>query len=114
MTRRETRYWLFRFKTEATGGCEALDAPEDLKQLYENQEIFKFIGGWPAFGATWDVEEHDFSKIVGLDESLWDTWNKHCARIAKPLPVRKEVEAVRVDRPSFVDSTEVDVTLNIH
>ena len=113
MNRRETRYWLFRFKTEAEGGAKATGAPKGLRKFYERQELFKFAGGWLAFGGTWDIDEVDISKVVARSESLWAEWNRHCAQVAKAIPKRKR-KVKEVVRPDFQDNLEVDVPLKFH
>lgn len=108
MTRRETRYWLFRFATEAEGGANAADAPEGLRESYQDQQIFTFCGGWPAFGVKWDID--DDGEVVAIEESLWTAWDKHCASVAKEMP-KAVKDIIEIDRPEFVETAEVDVTV---
>ena len=113
MNRRQARYWLFRFKTEAEGGSSALEAPEGLRALYESQQIFKFVGGWVAFGGKWDIDEYDYTKIVALKESLWVSWQKLCERAAKPLPKEKARGVIPLKREDIAPGVEIDVPLVI-
>lgn len=113
MNRRQVRYWLFRFKTEEEGGCEASESPEGLREAFECLPSFKFAGGWKSFGVTWDVQEEDPFEIMPLDESLWDAWHKHCESAAKEFP-KKVREVIRAERPDFEDNEEVEIVLNIH
>jgi len=88
MTRREIRYWFFRFKTEMeVGGASATDAPPDLKEHYESHPHF---GGWEKFGMTWDLDEKDVEVIVPLRYSLEQEWNRQVAALARDLPVSEE------------------------
>jgi hypothetical protein len=71
LSRRQVRYWLFRFHTEATGGDRATGAPKGLKREYEKHPHF---GGWDQYGVTWDVAD-DPKVIVPLRYSLLQQWN---------------------------------------
>ena len=87
MTRREIRYWFFRFRTELeSDGASAEGAPEGLREQYENHPHF---GGWDNFGVTWDLDSDDVDVIVPLRFSLEQQWNSEIASLAKPFPLPK-------------------------
>jgi len=74
MTRRQIRYWLFRFRTETEeNGASAEGSPEGLREKFEDMEWFQ---NWENFGITWDVHDEDFFRIVPLKQSLSDQWNR--------------------------------------
>ena len=84
MTRRQTRYWFFRFQTELEeGGTSANGAPTGLKQHYEAHPHF---GGWKSFGVTWDLDKKDLEVIVPLRYSLESEWNREVSASARELP----------------------------
>jgi len=69
LTRREVRYWLFRFGTEARGDAKANGAPPGLKAHFEEQMDdlnIRFLNKkdfWDNFAKKWDVDEDDSSTI---------------------------------------------------
>lgn len=74
MTKRQVRYWLFRFKTELEDdGASASDAPRGLRKLFEGMEWFQ---GWNNFSVTWDVNHEEPFRIIPLKVSLDEQWNK--------------------------------------
>ena len=75
------RYWLFRFRTEATGGPPALGAPDGLRGHFEALEWFS---EWPLFGVTWDVHEARPLDIRPIKESLDAGWNLEAAATEIP------------------------------
>ena len=85
MTRREIRYWFFRFKNalEVEGASDE-GAPSGLKEHYEEHPHF---GGWENFGVTWDLDPEDVEVIVPLRYSLEQQWNTEIASLARPFPV---------------------------
>ena len=46
LPRRKIRYWLYRFRTEATGGAKATNAPRGMKVHFESKPYFD---GWDGF-----------------------------------------------------------------
>jgi len=85
MTRRQIRYWFFRFRTELEpDGASAEGAPEGLKEKYESHPYF---GGWDNFGVTWDLDTDDTERIVPLRFSLEQQWNTEIASLARTLPL---------------------------
>ena len=89
MTRRQLRYWFFRFKTELEpDGVPAEGAPEGLKEEWEDHPYF---GGWDKFGVTWDLAEDSTDTIVPLRYSLEQQWNAEVAKSARPFPLPQQV-----------------------
>ena len=73
LTRRKVRYWCFRFHTEAIDGVDSSDAPEGLKEKFEEMEWFQ---GWDKFGVSWDISEEDNFRIVPRKTSIHQDWDK--------------------------------------
>jgi len=86
MTRRQVRYWLFRFRTEAEGGASSKGAPRGLRKHYEDHPHF---GGWDSFGMTWDISADDVEVIIPLRYTLEQAWNTEAYANAKDLPEAK-------------------------
>lgn len=84
MTRRQIRYWFFRFQTSLEeGGASAGDAPTGLREKYESHRHF---GGWENFGVTWDLDKEETEVIVPLRYSLESEWNREVSASARELP----------------------------
>jgi len=87
LTKRQVRYWCFRFKTEADGIRSAEGAPEGLKRHFESLEWFT---SWKDFTVTWDVVESSPLQIRPLKESAEKIWNRVLEENAKELPFSYE------------------------
>jgi hypothetical protein len=86
LTRRQARYWYFRFRTAAEAGAPAKGAPAGLKKRLEAHPYF---GGWEGFGITWDVGDDPFSPVP-LRISLEVQWNTEAMASARELPKPEE------------------------
>ena len=91
LTRRKVRYWCFRFLTEQVEGIDASDAPEGLKERFEEMEWFQ---GWKKFGVTWDIAEDDFFRIVPRKTSIHQDWDKVIMSKFPVLPLEKTEEPI--------------------
>jgi len=83
LSRRQIRYWCFRFKTEAEGGPPATGAPRGLRQRLEGEDAFE---GWRKFAITWDVDEDEPLVVIPRNFSVWEDWDRTLRRVVKPLP----------------------------
>lgn len=83
LSKRQVRYWCFRFKTEADGIRSADGAPEGLKNYFESLEWFT---SWKDFTVTWDVVESSPLKMRRLKRSAEEEWNDVLAENARELP----------------------------
>lgn len=85
MSRRQIRYWFFRFKNELdeVDGVPADGAPVGLREHYEEHPYF---AGWDKFGETWDLSEDDVEQIVPLRYTLEQEWNREVSASARELP----------------------------
>ncbi len=83
LSRRQVRYWLFRFRTEKEGGAKATGAPRGLRKRFEGQPEFD---GWAKFGMTWDVAEGDYFKAVPRKYTIHEEWNATLRRLVIDLP----------------------------
>lgn len=96
--RRKIRYWLFRFRTEATGGAPSNGAPADLRAYFEKMDGFR---GWKGFAVSWDIPHVNgearcdkdpcecASQVVDLrivlrQFSVWEEWQ---ATVRSEAPV---------------------------
>ena len=86
LTKRQIRYWCFRFRTEAEGGAPADGAPEGLKEHFEGLEWFS---SWLEFSIVWDVKEDSPLEMVRLKENAEKEWEKIVAANAKELVFHK-------------------------
>lgn len=85
LSRKQVRYWLFRFRTETeTGGAKAKGAPRGLRKHFKEQSEFD---GWAKFGGTWDVDETDHLKAISRKYSIYEEWNATLRRVVTDLPV---------------------------
>lgn len=87
LTRRQVRYWLFRFRTAESGGAPAKGAPAGIRKRFEDHPHF---GGWANYGVTWDVSETDSFVLVPLRTSLEIQWNTEAMASARELPKPEE------------------------
>ena len=87
LTKRQIRYWCFRFRTEAEGGVSADGAPIGLKEHFEELEWFS---EWKDFSLTWDVKEDSPLEMIRLKENAEDEWQKVVEANAKELNVREK------------------------
>jgi hypothetical protein len=86
--RRKIRYWLFRLRTEVTGGASSNGVPHGFKEFFERLEGFK---DWRGFAVSWDIPhingearcDRDPCKcaselvdlrIVARQFSVWEEW----------------------------------------
>lgn len=83
LSRKDVRYWLFRFMTEAFGGAKATGAPSGLKAHFES---LKWCQPWAEFSIKWDVDPDSPLDIVPLTADPQDAWNEELALAAKELP----------------------------
>src|SRR3990167_7915992 len=86
LTKRQIRYWCFRFRTESEGGSLASGAPEGLKIHFESLEWFS---SWKEFSLIWDVKEESPLEIIQLKENAEKVWQKTIERSAKVLVSHK-------------------------
>jgi len=95
MTRRQLRYWLFRFKTETEeDGVSAEGSPEGLREKFEDMEWFQ---GWANFGITWDVHLEDFHRIIPLKKSLAEQWDEILEKTVPEL-VKDETHVEKITK----------------
>ena len=100
LTRREVRYWLFRFGTEARGDAKANGAPPGLKAHFEEQMDdlnIRFLNKkdfWDNFAKKWDVDEDDYWSVVPSKFSVWDEWEAVLRQVAPVLPGLEHLEEV--------------------
>ena len=113
LSRRQVRYWCFRWQNEATGGAGAQDAPAGLKAHFESQQFFQAIGGWAGFAAQWDVSRQPPWEIVPRDKSVAQEWLEVVTQNAKELPTKpkRKRKKAKLD-PARNKRTEIDITLN--
>lgn len=71
--RKQTRYWLFRLKTEADGEAKATGLPRGFRGHFKKQEWFD---GWENFGVTWDVEADDPLTTYPRYQSIHEEWDE--------------------------------------
>lgn len=76
LTRREVRYWLFRFRKEVLQSVSSNGSPKGLKGHFEKQKGFKT---WKDFAVKWDVPPGEPNDIVPLQMmprkfSVWEEW----------------------------------------
>lgn len=83
LSRRQLRYWCFRYRTEAEGGAPSTGAPRGLREHYESQGAFR---GWPEFGGAWDVDQKDPFLAVLRQFTVWEEWDATLRRVAVPFP----------------------------
>lgn len=86
LTKRQIRYWCFRFHSESTAGTVATDAPDGLKVHFEGLPWFP---GWKSYGVTWDVDPKNTLDIKPLKQSLVDVWNHEAIGLAREFPTAK-------------------------
>src|SRR3990167_10104278 len=86
LTKRQIRYWCFRFRTEVEGGAPASGAPAGLKKHFEDMEWFS---AWKDFSLVWDVKEDSPLEIRRLKENAKEVWQKVVEKNAKILVVHK-------------------------
>ena len=95
LPRRQVRYWLFRFKTEAeAGGVVAEGSPGGLRDHFEGHKHFL---GWGLFNESngWDVDETDPLMIVPLRRGSADLWEEVVAVEARDFPVAAVIDAAK-------------------
>jgi hypothetical protein len=76
------RYWCYRFRSEATGGAEASDAPQGFKEYVEALGGFS---GWDLFADKWDITGENPFMIVYRLMSVWQEWDQVMERVAIPI-----------------------------
>lgn len=86
LTKKQIRYWCFRFNAESTNGTSAAGSPDGLKLHFEQLPWFP---GWKNYGVTWDVDPKNSLDIKPLKESLVDAWNNEAIGLARDLPIVK-------------------------
>ena len=88
MTRRQIRYWFFRFHQNALGEEASIaDAPPGFQAEWESHPHF---GGWGNFSITWDLADDSVETIVPLRYSLEQQWNTEASKTARGLPTVEE------------------------
>lgn len=99
--KRKLRYWCYRFRNEATGGCPAMDPkrddclPKEAKKFradVEAQEWFIPSGGWPGFAVRWDLDWADpanLGKVKKRRTSVWKEWERDLAQKVPVMPTTK-------------------------
>ena len=104
LTKKQVRYWCFRFKNEFEGGCDANDAPEGLKEYFETHDYFL---GWDKFNGSlgWDVNFNSPLDIVPLKVGGMEAWNKELSKNAIDLPSGKNKQ---VNEPDVTDESETN------
>ena len=80
LPRRKIRYWLYRFRTEATGGAKATNAPRGMKVHFESKPYFD---GWDGFANTWDVDNEDPFKIVSRRFTELEEWEATLRKVLR-------------------------------
>jgi len=83
LSRRDVRYWCFRFQTEINDGTSSKGAPRGLKRCMEHQEEFR---GWREFAKSWDVSLTQPLVVVERYFSVWEQWEAKLKRNVSPLP----------------------------
>ena len=106
--RRLVRYWLFRFRKEATGGASSNGAPPGLKEYFEK------LGGlttWKGFAVSWDIPHVNGTprcdkdpcecasqvvdlRIVPRQFSVWEEWQATVRSEASAFPGFEKHEKV--------------------
>jgi len=86
LTKRQIRYWCFRFRTEVEGGAPASGAPAGLKKHFEDIEWFS---SWKDFSLVWDVKEDSPLEMIRLKENAEEVWRKVIEANAKELVFHK-------------------------
>jgi hypothetical protein len=101
LSRREVRYWCFRFQTEIENGTPADDAPKGLKQKLEKQEHFR---GWEEFAKSWDISSDQeviekegrrqkiYSKPLETEvrsSSVWEEWDREAEKSSRIFDLLK-------------------------
>ena len=103
LTRREVRYWLFRFGTEARGEAKANNAPSGLKAHFEEQMEdldIRFLNKkdfWENFAKKWDVGEEDYWTVRSRTFSVWEEWEAVLRKVAPVLPGLEHLEDIIED-----------------
>ncbi len=87
LTKRQLRYWCFRFRSSETSAVDALGAPEGVREYYESLDWFP---GWKTFGVTWDLHKDNPFLIVPLKEDPTAKWNADAFLSSKELPKKSE------------------------
>ena len=112
LSKREIRYWLFRFQNANNGGSPAKGAPPGLKKHFEEYGFFTHLGGWSGFAKLWDVNPDAPLEVVPRDKSVIEEWNEVLVANAKELPRKKKRKVVQVDLdPARNDHGEINITL---
>lgn len=114
LTKRQVRYWCFRFQNANSGGASAKGAPAKLKGHFEQHQFFTLLGGWSGFAKKWDIDTGDPLTVVARDKSIQQEWHETLVENAKVLPKKKKKsrKQVKMD-PSRNDHLEIDITLDI-
>lgn len=98
--RRDVRYWLFRLRTEATGGASSNGIPHGFKKFFEELPGFK---SWKGFAVTWDIPHLngtircDYNpckcgtqvvelRIIPRQFSVWEEWQATVRSEASSFP----------------------------
>jgi hypothetical protein len=110
LTRRKLRYWLFRFRNEAEGGCIVEDAPYGLRVEFQAEKFFDMSGGWAGFCVKWDVEEELPFAMVPTDSDMWQDWEDHCDRVAEAT-AKTKAPRIELVREPVVEHGSIDVVM---
>jgi len=90
MTRRQIRYWFFRFHAVAVGDDKSITTDDAPPGFSEEWEAHPYFGGWDKFGINWDLAPGSTSIIVPLRYSLESEWNREVSASARELPTANE------------------------
>ena len=99
LTKRKIRYWLFRFKTEHSGGNSAEGYPEGLKEHFELNEDFL---GWDLFNESkgWDVKTNSPLETKPLRFGSDELWNKELKKNLRELPDSEAIVVMESNKKS--------------
>jgi hypothetical protein len=79
MDRKQVKRLLALLKAEAEKGRhfkELENLPDGFKESFESQDHFR---GWLNYHVTWDIDDGDHWKIISLEESKVEAWNRQLA-----------------------------------
>lgn len=101
ITRKDARYWMFRYQNEMGGGAAVEDDPKGLRQHFEDLPFFPALGGWKTFAQDWDLPEGRRNEVAELimtprDKSIHEEWFSELLKGAKELPEKKTRKRTRV------------------
>jgi hypothetical protein len=81
MKRNEVRYLLYRIRTREETG-RSVEIPPGFEEVFYGQEDFT---SWIDFARRWDVAETDQWKVVPLNRTEEERWDRYLESIAIPL-----------------------------